>query len=152
MFEKKHDIEILNGLIETTVDSIDGYRRSAEEAPDSRFAAEFLDRAAERARVVVGLREEIRRLGGEPKDDGSLLAAAHRTFLTLRDTVAGGDDKAVIAEVDRGESYLNKTWEDALANEELSPEARKLIAQNYETVRAGHQRWQAVHHSMEERD
>lgn len=148
---KNHDIDVLNGLIETTVDSIDGYRRSAEEAAGSRFASEFLDRAAERGRVVVALREEIRRLGGEPKDDGSVLAAAHRAFLTLRDAVTGDDEHAVIAEVDRGESYLNGKWEAALADQEVSPETRDVISRAYESVRAGHQRWEAVHHSMDAR-
>lgn len=149
MFEKSHDIDVLNSLIETLVDSVDGYRRSAEEASESRFASEFLDRAAERARIVVTLRDEIRRLGGEPKDDGSVLAAAHRSFLTLRDAVSGGDDHAVIAEVDRGESYLSGKWEAALADDALSPQTRNVLARAHESVRAGHERWQAVHHNMD---
>ena len=125
MFDKSHDISVLNSLIETTLDSVDGYRRSAEEATNSRFSAEFLARATERQQVVATLQDEVRRLGGNPQDDGSVLAAAHRTFLTLRDHVTGSDDQAVIAEVDRGESYLNAKWETALNDDRQSGGTQK---------------------------
>jgi uncharacterized protein (TIGR02284 family) len=129
MFDKSHDISVLNSLIETTIDSVDGYRRSAEQ-------------------LVSRLRDQVRSLGGTPEDDGSVLAAAHRAFLTLRDKVTGGDDKAVISEVDHGESYLNGKWEAALGDQQLSPETRSLIQQCYESVRSGRDQWRAVHESM----
>lgn len=149
MFDKSHDISVLNSLIETTLDSVDGYRRSAEEATNSRFASEFLARANERQQVVSELQNEVRRLGGNPEDDGSVLAAAHRAFLTIRDRATGSDDHAVLAEVDRGESYLNGKWETALEDDDLSPETRSVIIRNYESVRSGHDRWEAVHKSLE---
>ena len=144
MFESDTDIATLNSLIETTLDSVDGYRRSADEAPNSRFAPEFRARAQEREQVVATLRDEVRRLGGTPEEDGSLLAAAHRAFLTLRDRITGSEDDAVIAEVDRGESYLNAKWEAAIANDRLSPETRDVIGRCYDSIRAGHDRWEAV--------
>lgn len=150
MFESDTDIAALNSLIETTLDSVDGYRRSADEAPDSRFAPEFLARAREREQVVATLRDEVRRQGGTPEDDGSLLAAAHRAFLTLRDRMTGSDDHAVIAEVDRGESFLNAKWETAIANDRLSPETRDVIGRCYDSIRAGHDRWEQVHREKDE--
>jgi uncharacterized protein (TIGR02284 family) len=143
-----HDITVLNSLIETTIDSVDGYRRSAQEATNSRFSAEFLERANEREQVVSQLRDRVRQLGGNPEDDGSVLAAAHRAFLSLRDKVTGSDDGAVIAEVDHGESYLNGKWEAALRDEGLSPETRSLVQQSYDSVREGHQRWRRMHEDM----
>ena len=150
MFETDRDIATLNSLIETTVDSIDGYRRSADEAPNSRFAPEFRARAEEREQVVATLRDEVRRLGGTPEEDGSLLAAAHRAFLTLRDRISTSDDHAVIAEVDRGESYLNAKWETAISNDQLSPETRDVIGRCYDSIRAGHDRWEQVHKQKDE--
>ena len=145
MFSQTHDVTVLNSLIETTIDSIDGYRRSAQEATQSRFSAEFLQRAQEREEVVSQLRARVRELGGETRDDGSMLAAAHRAFLTLRDKITGSDDNAVIAEVDRGESYLNAKWEAALGDDQLSAETRSLIQQCYSSVRSGHERWERAH-------
>ncbi|HEY0625170.1 MAG TPA: PA2169 family four-helix-bundle protein [Allosphingosinicella sp.] len=148
MFDKSHDITVLNSLIEMTLDSVDGYRRSAEEATSSRFSSEFLSRANEREQVVRQLQGEVRRLGGNPEDDGSVLAAAHRAFLTLRDRATGSDDEAVIAEVDHGESYLRGKWETALKDDQLSPETRSAITSAWESVRAGQEKWRAVHENM----
>ena len=144
MISGGQDITVLNSLIETTIDSVDGYRRSAEEATNSSFATEFRQRATEREQVVRQLQSRVRELGGNPEDDGSVLAAAHRSFLTLRDTVTGSDDDAVIAEVDRGESYLNGKWETALRDEGLSSETRSLITACYGSIREGHDRFEAI--------
>ena len=148
MFEQSHDISVLNSLIETTIDSVDGYRRSAQEATNSRFSAAFLERANEREQVVSKLRDEVRRLGGNPEDDGSVLAAAHRAFLSLRDKVTGSDDNAVIAEVDHGESYLNGKWETALSDDQLSAQTRSLIQQCYDSVREGRDTFRRLHEDM----
>ena len=145
MFEADRDVATLNSLIETTLDSVDGSRRSADEAPDSRVAPAFRARAQEREQVVATLRDEVRRRGGTPEADGSLLAAAHRAFLTLRDRISASDDHAVIAEVDRGESYLNAKWEAAISDDQLSPETRDVIGRCYDSIRAGHDRWEQVH-------
>jgi uncharacterized protein (TIGR02284 family) len=148
MFDKSHDIKVLNSLIETTIDSVDGYRRSAQEATNSRVSAAFLERASEREEIVSKLRDQVRRLGGEPADDGTVLASAHRAFLSLRDKVTGTDDESVIAEVDHGESYLNGKWETALQDNDLSAETRSLIQQCYSSVREGRDTFRRLHEDI----
>ena len=143
-----HDVSVLNSLIETTIDSVDGYRHSAGEATNEQFAEIFRRRAQEREQVVARLRERVVELGGTPEEEGGLLAKAHRQFLSLRDAVTGRDDKAVIAEVDRGESYLNGKWEAALADKELSSETQRLISEGYQSVRSGHEQWEIVHRQV----
>jgi uncharacterized protein (TIGR02284 family) len=135
MFDQSHDISVLNSLIETTIDSIDGYQHSASEATNRRFAESFRDRASEREQVVQKLRDRVRSLGGTPESDGGILAAAHRQFLSLRDAVTG-------------ESYLNSKWEAALNDTKLSDETMSLIRQCYESVREGHRQWEAVNKGM----
>jgi uncharacterized protein (TIGR02284 family) len=139
-----HDVTVLNSLIETTIDSVDGYRHSAGEATNEQFAEIFRNRAQEREEVVGLLRRRVTELGGNSEDDGSLLAKAHRQFLSLRDAVTGSDDKSVIAEVDRGESYLNGKWEAALADEGLSVETQRLLRECYQSVRSGHEQWEQI--------
>lgn len=143
-----HDISVLNGLIETTIDSVDGYRRSAQEATNSRFSSEFLNRANEREQVVSQLRDEVRRLGGNPEDDGSVLAAAHRAFLSLKDKVTGSDDTAIIGEVDHGETYLANKWEAALKDGQLSPQVRQIVQRCYDSVREGRDTFRRLHEDM----
>ena len=143
-----HDVSVLNSLIETTIDSVDGYRHSAGEATNAQFADIFRRRAQEREQVVARLRERVRALGGTPEEDGSLLAAAHRRFLSLRDAVTGRDDKAVIAEVDRGESWLNAKWEAALADDKLSVDSQRLLRELYQSVRSGQDQWETIHRQI----
>ena len=139
-----HDVTILNSLIETTIDSVDGYRHSAGEAASTTFTDLFRQRAQEREQVVARLRARVVELGGTPEEEGGLLAKAHRQFLSLRDAVTGRDDKAVVAEVDRGESYLNGKWEAALADKEVSPETQRLLRECYQSVRSGHDQWEQI--------
>ena len=143
-----HDITVLNGLIETTIDSVDGYRRSAQEATNSRFSSAFLERANEREQVVSKLRDAVRSMGGNPEDDGSVLAAAHRAFLSLKDKVTGSDDAAIIGEVDHGESYLANKWEAALKDDALSQQTRSLVQQCYDSVREGRDTFRRLHEDL----
>jgi uncharacterized protein (TIGR02284 family) len=148
MFETErasHDVNVLNGLIETTLDSVDGYRRAAQESSSSRFSNAFMERANEREQILSRLRERVRELGGEPEDEGSLLARAHRAFLSLRDRITGSDDNSVLAEVDHGESYLKGKWDSALGDEQLSSETRRLVRECYDSVRRGHEDWRRAH-------
>ncbi|HEX4736990.1 MAG TPA: PA2169 family four-helix-bundle protein [Allosphingosinicella sp.] len=149
MSDRSHDISVLNSLIETTIDSIDGYRHSANEATNGRFSTAFRDWAQDREQVVTRLRDKVRELGGTPEHDGGILAKMHRQFLSLRDAITGGDDQAVIAEVDRGESYLDDKWQTALNDDQLSPQTRDVIRACYDSVREGRQRWEQLHRSME---
>ncbi|MEA3003995.1 MAG: hypothetical protein QOH81_2783 [Sphingomonadales bacterium] len=148
MFDRSHDISVLNSLIETTIDSVDGYRHSANEATNSRFSESFRNWAKEREEVVARLRDRVRELGGTPEHDGGILAAMHRQFLSLRDAVTGHDDEAVIAEVDRGESYLDSKWRAALEDRQLSPETLDLIRSSYESIRSGREQWEQLHRSL----
>ena len=143
-----HDVTVLNSLIETTIDSVDGYRHSADHATNEQFADIFRRRAQEREEVVGLLRRRVVELGGEPEEEGGLLAKAHRQFLSLRDTVTGRDDKAVVAEVDRGESFLNGKWEAALADQEVSAGTQRLLRECYQSVRSGHAQWEQMNKSL----
>jgi uncharacterized protein (TIGR02284 family) len=144
-----HDVDILNGLITTTIDSAHGFEHSAEHADAGRFRELFSEFARERRGVVSDLQQCVRSLGGTPNDDGSLKADLHRRWIDLRDAISGGGDKEVIEEVERGEDYLKAKYETALADGELSATARDAISAAYTSVRAGHDRASQLKHSME---
>lgn len=130
------DIATLNSLIETTIDSADGYEQAAATAKDTELATLFRRFASERRSVVADLRSHVVRLGGKPEDDGSLLASAHRVFLNLR-SAFDSDTRTAINEAERGEDYLKEKYEAAL-KEDLSPDVRQAVQRAYESVRAGH--------------
>jgi uncharacterized protein (TIGR02284 family) len=130
-----HDIRVLNDLIETTIDSAEGYAEAASETQSPRFSVTFRERASERRLVATRLQQKVEELGGTPEDDGSVLASAHRMFGNLRRSL--DDEAAVIDEVERGEGHIRHRFEDALDDEDVTPPTHALIADAYRSVRSG---------------
>ncbi len=147
--DNNDQISTLNSLIETTLDSITGYEDSAQNIDNERFREIFRQRANERQQVVSELREEVRRLGGEPEDSGSFLGKAHQRFEDLKAAITGRDEKAIINEVERGEDYIKAKFEAALNSEDLSAEARQVVERAYQSVRAGHDQISQLKHGMQ---
>ncbi len=149
--ERSDEIGTLNELIETTIDSINGYEDAAANSDAGRFAEIFRERAGERQRVVEDLRAEVRRLGGDPEHGGSFMGKTHQRFLDLKAAITGRDDKAIINEVERGEDYLKGKWEAALSSSHLSGESRAVVERCYQSVRSGHDQMSQLKHGMEAR-
>ena len=143
------EITILNTLIATTIDSITGYEDSAANIESDRLRDIFRQRADERQQVVEELRLEVRRLGGNPEDDGSFLGKAHQRFEDLKAAVTGRDEKAIINEVERGEDYLKSKFETALDSDDLTGESRAVVERAYQSVRAGHDQISQLKHGLE---
>ena len=149
MTDTSHDIRTLNGLIATTIDSVDGYRTSAEAVDSTRFADLFTARASERSSVAEQLRAEVRKMGGNPEDDGTLLAGAHRGFLNLKAAVTARDDQAIVNEVERGEDHIKAKFEDALKDRTLSPDCRTVVETAYSSVKSGHDEMRDLKHNLD---
>jgi uncharacterized protein (TIGR02284 family) len=145
----EHDLDVLNSLITTTIDSAHGFEHSAEHADAGRFRELFGEFARERRQVVSALQGAVRAMGGTPNDDGSMKADLHRRWIDLRDAISGGGDKEVIEEVERGEDYLKGKYETAMADDDLSETALAAIRSAYQSVRAGHDKASQLKHSME---
>jgi uncharacterized protein (TIGR02284 family) len=151
MTDHDHSAEIstLNTLIATTIDSVNGYENSAKDVENSRFGEIFRKRADDRQQVVSKLRDEVRRLGGEPEDDGSFMGKTHQRFEDLKSAITGGDDKAIVNEVERGEDYIKEKFETALNSDTLSSESRSVVESCYQSVREGHDQMSQLKHGME---
>lgn len=142
------DVSVLNTLIATLLDSVDGFQKSAGDIDNQALADRFNARARERQAAVSKLQAAVAAAGGNPEDDGTLLAGAHRAFQSLKEAVMSRDDKAIVSEIERGEDYLKNKFEMALAEADLSPGARAAIDDAWQSVRAGHDEMSALKHSM----
>jgi uncharacterized protein (TIGR02284 family) len=142
-----HDVSVLNGLIETTLDSVKGFSDAAEDAEGS-YTPFFREMTQERSEVASRLQALVGTLGGDPEQHSSYGAAAHRGFMNLKEAIMGRNDRAVIEEVERGEDYLKTKYEAALEDGDLSPQAREAIEQAFQSVRKGHDRASALKHSI----
>jgi len=133
-----HDIKVLNGLIETTLDSADGYAEAAKDAKSDSLVMLFRDRATERKQAASTLQRCVRSLGGEPEDDGTVLASAHRMFVNLRSSLTTANNTAVVDEVERGEDHIKHKFEQAMNDNNLSTPALAAVNDVYASVRSGH--------------
>jgi uncharacterized protein (TIGR02284 family) len=149
MAEHDKEISTLNTLIATTIDSITGYEDSATNIDNERLREIFRNCARERQQIVEELRTEVRRLGGNPEDDGSFLGKAHQRFEDLKAAITGRDEKAIIKEVERGEDYLKEKWQAALHSGNLKGESHDIVERLYQSIKEGHDQISQLKHSLE---
>lgn len=145
---QSEDINVVNDLIEVTIDSAEGYRLAAEKADQPTFRQMFAARAIERAELASRLQQFVRGLGGNPTDSGSLTAGAHRVLVSLHATVTGGDVEAIVKDVEAGEDHIKSKFETACENTTLSPETRDLLLDGKRIVLDGHDQMRDLKHAM----
>jgi len=148
MANTDHDLRVVNSLIETTIDSVDGYREAGKETQNATLRTLFERRASERQASVAALQAYVVSQGGKPEDDGTVLAKAHRVFVDLRSAMSKGDE-AVVKEVERGEDHIKHKYEDAVKDVELTPSARDVIDKAYASVKQGHDEMSRLKHGFE---
>jgi uncharacterized protein (TIGR02284 family) len=147
--DNSHDVTVLNTLIATTLDSMKGYRESAEDSDNSTHQQFFREMSEERSRVASDLQQQVRSLGGDPELESSTAGAAHRGWVDLKAAITGRDEQAVVNEVERGEDYIKEKFEAAMKDDELSLAARGAIEKSFESIRKGHDRVSRMKHAME---
>jgi uncharacterized protein (TIGR02284 family) len=107
-------IDAMKNLLTRLIDSREGYRESLEHVRSPAIKSIFEEFMARRDRNASEVRAYLTKMGHSADDDGSILAAAHRTFTSLKDSVTGSSDKQTLNEVVRGEKTLLDAYEKAL--------------------------------------
>jgi len=148
MHGQEHAVKVLNSLIETTLDSANGYKEAAEHTKNPQYRTLFAERSQRRMELTQRLQEEVRSFGGEPETDQSLVGKAHNKFVDLKHALTGGDDKAVVNEVERGEDVIKAKFEKATQDDDLPPQARQTISTCYAQVKAEHDDISRLKHSL----
>ena len=145
-----HAVKVLNSLIETTLDSANGYRDAADAAETPQYKTMFAERCESRMALSRRLQEEVRSFGGEPEQSQSLLGKAHNKFAELRGKLMPSDsgDKAVIDEVERGEDMIKAKFEKAMDDAELPSEAQLLVSTAYGEIKAEHDHISRLKHQQ----
>ena len=149
MIGNRDQIETLNTLLATLIDSVNGFRDAAENIETGTLQQQFRSWGDNRAAAVEELQNEVRRLGGEPRDSASVLGQTHQRFLDIKAAITGRDEKAIINEVERGEDYLKGKFESVLSATDLSPETRAVLERVRRSVIGGHDQVSQLKHSLE---
>lgn len=137
--DNEKNISLLNDLIETSRDGVEGFKKCAEDANDPKLKSYFQDRAKSCEEAVLTLSAEVRKCGGEPDKSGSATGALHRMWIDFKTALTEKDNLAVLEECERAEDIALKAYQDAL-KEELPQNLRSLITEQLEGVKRNHDR------------
>lgn len=144
----RHDIQVLNGLIRTVIDSADGYQDARDNTADAGHRDLFARREAERRVVADDLSTNVRGLGGEPDADGSILAKAQRAFTDVKHALLR-DELTVVGAVESAEDHVRAQFGKALDDSHISATTRETIRRAFDQVRGGHEEISGLKHSLE---
>ena len=144
----RHDIHVLNTLIQTAIDSADGYREASTEADDPGHRDLFGRRSFERRQVAEALQSMVRALGGDPADDGSVLAKAQRAFADIKHALMR-DEASMVGAVESAEDTLRDRFEKALEDSHISATTRETIRRAFARVSEGSESLHDLRHSLD---
>jgi uncharacterized protein (TIGR02284 family) len=139
MASNEEVISTLNNLIETCRDGQNGFQTAAEGVKNAELKQLFNSYSRQRAKFVGELQDEVRRLGGDPENSGSVAASLHRGWIDLKAAVTGEDDIAVVSECERGEDSAVSNYRAAL-NVDLPSNVRSIVERQFAEVKEAHDR------------
>lgn len=145
-----HDIQVLNGLIQSAIDSAEGYVEAGAETDSPDHAAFFARREAERRALAQALSDHVRLLGGEPQTSGSILAKAQRALSDVKHALLR-DEAAVAGGAEQAESAIRARFEKAIADTAISATTRETIRRAFAALRDGQTRMSEMKHNLESR-
>jgi uncharacterized protein (TIGR02284 family) len=136
---KRKAVAVLNELIETSKDGEKGFARAAKDSNDPTLISLFSECERSCHVAVAELQDQVRLLGGNPEHGGSMTAAIHRGWISLKSLATSRDSRAILEECERGQDYAKAKYAEAV--KQVLPEpVRMLIERQYQGVVANHDR------------
>ncbi|MFW6125263.1 MAG: ferritin-like domain-containing protein, partial [Pirellulales bacterium] len=129
----------LNDLISACHDAESGFRTLAENAPTKETKALFQHYAEQHHRFAAGLQEEVRHLGGESSEGGTVRGAMHRGWVNVKSAVAGPDEAYLLSDCRRDEAVLLEKYQEALTKP-LSTQALQLVGRQCAEIQRAYER------------
>jgi uncharacterized protein (TIGR02284 family) len=139
---------LLNSLIETCKDGQEGFRNAAEDVKSAPLKTLFGELSRQRGLFISQLQDLVRSLGEETEKQGSVAGALHRGWIDLKSALTSGDEHSILAECERGEDTAVEEYREALDHEELPPNVREVVAQQFLAVQAAHDRVRDLRDSL----
>ncbi len=130
-------IDALQDLVECSKDGEYGFRECADQAKRADLKSVFLQRADDCRRGAEELNQQIRSLGGSPKDGGSAAGAMHRGWVAVRSALTTYDDRAVLQEAERGEDNAVARYRKAL-KQPLPAQVKQVVERQFQQVQRNH--------------
>ena len=143
-------ISTLNDLLESCRDGEYGFSASAEHTQSADLKT-LLSRHAQECRTAgMELQALIRQLGGKADEGGSVTGALHRGWVSVRGTLSGHSDQAMLDECERGEDSAVASYRKAL-NKNLPANIRSVVDKQAQGTQKNHDEIKALRDSLKGR-
>ncbi len=130
-------IDVLNDLIENSHDGEYGFKACAENTNNPDLKSLFQRRSETCAKAANELRALVVGLGGKPEEGGTASGALHRGWVSVKGTLAGHSDVAMLDECERGEDAALARYRKAL-KQNLPANVRSVITQQQAGAQRNH--------------
>jgi uncharacterized protein (TIGR02284 family) len=140
-------VRTLDELRTVTREGERGFRAGAARARDPLLRAQLFECAHACARAGLELTDWIERLGGQPSLHGGRIGAMHRGWRGLRAALARNDDRAILAECQRGEGHALAIYRNAL-DDHLPHAVRELVLRQFEGVMENYEGMRRLHECL----
>lgn len=134
-----NEINQIQGLIQSNIDSRDGFRHAASATDDLTLQSAFVQVANEREAQAAELATFVAWSGESPREEGSVGAALQRALMTIRESLSFDDRYAILCEAERCEDMIKAAYESAMVAISGSVMDDVLLRQ-YRAVTATHDR------------
>ena len=132
-------IATLNELIQTSKDGERGFALAARDTKEPELTGVFKQGEESCHLAAAELQDQVRLLGGSAEEEGSMRAAAHRGWLSIKSSMSARDDRAILEECEKGEDYAKARYAEAMKHDLPEP-SRSLVERQYQGVIANHDR------------
>lgn len=141
-------IDTLNALLESSRDGEFGFTECAEHVKAQDIKTLLLRHADECRGAAAELAGQIRQLGGEPDEGGTTSGALHRGWVSVRGTLSGYTDLAMLQECERGEDAALARYRKALKEEHLPSGIRAMIERQAQGAQRNHDQVKAMRDAL----
>ena len=140
MENQEKTVSVLNDLIEINNDRADGFENASGNLKDQNvdLKAIFDKLASESRKNVIELAGLVGGRGDKPESGNSISGTLHRAWIDIKATFGGDDRHSILAECERGEDAIKKSYKDALQENDLGTEVRDILLNQQQGVNAGH--------------
>ena len=135
------DRRVPKDLIETLEDGKKGFAQAAEKLADSDrpdLSTKMRTYSDQRAAFSAELETMAAGYGDDIDEDGSVGAAVHRGWMSVKDAIAGSSPEGVLDAAEQGEDHAVSEYQDALKNDDVSPNLRSVIERQFADIKAAH--------------
>jgi uncharacterized protein (TIGR02284 family) len=140
-------IETLDDLVESCRDGEYGFKECAEHVKAQDIKTLLLRHADECRMAAAELVSQIRQLGGTPDEGGTASGALHRGWVSVRGTLSGYTDLAMLQECERGEDAALARYRKAL-KDDLPSGVRAIVERQAQGAQRNHDQIKAMRDAL----